>query len=24
MIVRDDTPRIDPAKVRRCLEEEGF
>jgi hypothetical protein len=24
MIVRDDTPRIDPAKVRQCLEEEGF
>jgi hypothetical protein len=24
MIVSDDTPRIDPAKVRQCLEEEGF
>jgi hypothetical protein len=24
MIVRDDTPRIDPAKVRQCLEEEDF
>jgi negative regulator of replication initiation len=24
MIVRDDTPHIDPAKVRQCLEEEGF
>jgi hypothetical protein len=24
MAVSDDTPRIDPAKVRQCLEEEGF
>ena len=24
MVVSDDTPPIDPAKVRRCLEEEGF
>lgn len=24
MIVSDDTPRIDPTKVRQCLEEEGF
>jgi hypothetical protein len=24
MIVSDDTPPIDPAKVRQCLEEEGF
>jgi Arc/MetJ family transcription regulator len=24
MIVSDDTPHIDPAKVRQCLEEEGF
>ena len=24
MIVSDDTPRIDPGKVRQCLEEEGF
>jgi hypothetical protein len=24
MIVRDDTPPINPAKVRQCLEEEGF
>jgi hypothetical protein len=24
MVVGDDTPLIDPAKVRQCLEEEGF
>jgi hypothetical protein len=24
MVVSDDTPLIDPAKVRQCLEEEGF
>ena len=24
MLVSDDTPPIDPAKVRQCLEEEGF
>jgi len=24
MVVNHDTPTIDPAKVRRCLEEEGF
>ena len=24
MVVSDDTPVIDPAKIRRCLEEEGF
>jgi hypothetical protein len=24
MIVSDDTPPLDPAEVRRCLEEEGF
>jgi hypothetical protein len=24
MVVRDDTPAIDPAKVRQCIEEEGF
>ena len=24
MVVSDDTPAIDPAKVRQCLEEEGF
>jgi hypothetical protein len=24
MVVSDDTPRIDPANIRRCLEEEGF
>jgi hypothetical protein len=24
MVVSDDTPVIDPAKVRQCLEEEGF
>jgi hypothetical protein len=24
MVVSDDTPRIDAAKVRRCLEEEGY
>jgi Arc/MetJ family transcription regulator len=24
MLVSNDTPRIDPAKVRHCLEEEGF
>ena len=24
MVVRDDTPPINPAKVRQCLEEEGF
>jgi hypothetical protein len=24
MVVSDDTPSIDPAKVRQCLEEEGF
>ena len=24
MVVSDDTPTIDPAQVRQCLEEEGF
>ena len=24
MVASDDTPPIDPAKIRRCLEEEGF
>ena len=24
MVVSDDTPHIDPAKIRRCLEEDGF
>jgi hypothetical protein len=24
MVVSDNTPLIDPAKVRRCLEDEGF
>lgn len=24
MVVSDDTPPIDPAKIRRCLEDEGF
>ncbi len=24
MVVSDDTPVIDPAKIRQCLEEEGF
>ena len=24
MVVSDDTPAIDPAKVRQCLEKEGF
>ena len=24
MVVSNDTPRIDPAKVHQCLEEEGF